>query len=62
MLKTFRVNDVLDFSKNLERLALLFEFERNLDLKIEILKYFRGAGARGVAGGVRGGNSENVLC
>ena len=26
------------FSKNLERLALLFEFERSLDLKIKILK------------------------
>ena len=56
MLKTFCVNDVLDFSKNIERLALLFEFERNLDLKTESLKCFRGAGARGVEGGGLRGN------
>ena len=56
MLKTFRVNDVLDFSKNLERLALLFECESNLDLITESLKCFRGAGARGVEGGGPRGN------
>ena len=41
---------------------MLFEFERNLDLKIENLKYSRGAGARGVEGGGRGETAENALC